>query len=98
MGPGETREGSRAPRGGGGAERHLQPRPRRAAAVRGERSAATATATSPAPLPPPAAICTPSAARPAPHAQPRRAAGRYLLISMLWNKDLLQLHVQDTLG
>lgn len=45
---------------------HLQPRPRGATAARGERRAATARGTSPAPLPPPAAICTPSTARPAP--------------------------------
>lgn len=29
---------------------------------------------------------------------PREQQDEYLLISMLWNKDLLQLHVQDTLG
>lgn len=29
---------------------------------------------------------------------PRQQQDKYLLISMLWNKDLLQLHVQDTLG
>lgn len=95
-GSGEPRErgsGRRAPRGGGGAERTFSrgpavPPPRVGSAERPQ----------PGELPRPRSHRPLPSARPALHAQPRRAAGRYLLISMLWNKDLLQLHVQDTLG